>query len=73
MDSNCRISLQPIEISKYLLLIFIAKHLIVKLDKINTFKIGIISPFTLTLPYVIVLLSQPDFLETQFWYFQPFF
>ncbi len=58
------ISLQPIEISKYLLLIFIAKHLIVKLDKINTFKIGIISPFTLTLPYVIVLLSQPDFGNT---------
>ena len=66
------ISLQPIEISKYLLLIFIAKHLIVKLDKINTFKIGIISPFTLTLPYVIVLLSQPDFGNT-FWYFRPFF
>src|SRR6056300_1001299 len=36
----------------------------VKLNKINTFKIGIISPFTLTLPYVIVLLSQPDFGNT---------
>ena len=57
-------SIQPIEISKYLLLIFISKHLIIKKDKIKVFKVGVLSPFIISLPYVVLLLYQPDFGNT---------
>ena len=57
-------SFQPIEISKYLLLIFISKHLIIKKDKITIFRVGIVSPFIVSLPYVLLLLLQPDFGNT---------
>ena len=57
-------SFQPIELSKYFLIIFISKHLIVKKEKIKNFKIGVLSPFILSIPYVFLLLYQPDFGNT---------
>ena len=57
-------SLQPIEISKYMLLIFVAQHLSIKNSRIKEFKIGVISTFLPCLPYIILLLLQPDFGNT---------
>ena len=57
-------SIQPIEISKYMLLIFIAQHLSIKNKRITELKIGVISTFLPCLPYIILLLLQPDFGNT---------
>ena len=57
-------SIQPIEIAKYMLLIFIAQHLNIKNARIREFKIGVVSTFLPCLPYILLLLIQPDFGNT---------
>jgi len=57
-------SIQPIEIAKYMLLIFIAQHLNIKNTRIKEFKIGVVSTFLPCLPYIFLLLLQPDFGNT---------
>lgn len=57
-------SIQPIEIAKYMLLIFIAQHLNIKNARIREFKIGVVSTFLPCLPYILLLLMQPDFGNT---------
>ncbi|NSW88562.1 putative lipid II flippase FtsW [bacterium] len=57
-------SIQPIEISKYMLLIFIAQHLNIKNARIKEFKIGVVSTLLPCLPYLFLLLLQPDFGNT---------
>ena len=57
-------SLQPIEIAKYMLLIFIAQHLNIKNTRIKEFKIGVVSTFLPCIPYILLLLMQPDFGNT---------
>ena len=57
-------SIQPIEIAKYMLLIFIAQHLNIKNTRIREFKIGVVSTFLPCLPYILLLLMQPDFGNT---------
>lgn len=57
-------SIQPIEIAKYMLLIFIAQHLNIKNTRIREFKIGVVSTFLPCLPYILLLLIQPDFGNT---------
>ena len=57
-------SLQPIEIAKYMLLIFIAQHLSIKNTRIKEFKIGVVSTFLPCIPYILLLLMQPDFGNT---------
>lgn len=57
-------TIQPIEIAKYMLLIFIAQHLNIKNARIREFKIGVVSTFLPCLPYILLLLIQPDFGNT---------
>jgi len=57
-------SIQPIEIAKYMLLIFIAQHLNIKNTRIKEFKIGVVSIFLPCIPYILLLLMQPDFGNT---------
>ena len=57
-------SIQPIEISKYMLLIFIAQHLNIKNTRIKEFKIGVVSTLLPCIPYLLLLLMQPDFGNT---------
>jgi len=57
-------SFQPIEISKYMLLIFIAKHLAIKSKRIKEFRIGVISSTLPCIPYAVLLIMQPDYGNT---------
>ena len=54
------LSFQPIEVSKYMLLIFIANHLAKKSERIKEFKIGVVSAILPCLPYALLLILQPD-------------
>lgn len=54
-------SFQPIEITKYMLLIFMAQHLAKKGMRIREFKIGVVSSILPFLPYAVLLSLQPDF------------
>ena len=57
-------SIQPVEIAKYMLLIFIAQHLNIKNTRVKEFKIGVVSTFLPCVPYLTLLLMQPDFGNT---------
>ena len=57
-------SIQPVEIAKYMLLIFIAQHLNIKNTRVKEFKIGVVSTFLPCIPYLTLLLMQPDFGNT---------
>tara|TARA_Y100000590_G_scaffold72595_3_gene79812 strand:+ start:1233 stop:2339 length:1107 start_codon:yes stop_codon:yes gene_type:complete len=54
-------SFQPIEITKYMLLIFMAQHLAKKGTRIREFKIGVVSSILPFIPYAVLLSMQPDF------------
>lgn len=55
---------QPAEIAKLALILFVAKQLERKTDRLNSFTAGVLSQFLLILPALTLLLLQPDFGST---------
>ena len=55
------INLQPGELAKFAVIIFVARLLEKKTDRLNKLVPGMVSPFFLTLPVFLLLLAQPDF------------
>ncbi len=52
---------QPGELAKFVLIIFAARQLSSKADRLHRFTAGILSVFLLALPAMVLLLAQPDF------------
>jgi cell division protein FtsW len=52
---------QPGELAKFAVIIFGASQLARKSDRIHTVAAGIVSPFLVPLPAMLLLLMQPDF------------
>lgn len=54
-------SFQPAEFAKFGVIFFVASRLDRKWERLHTFTAGVLSPFLLALPALLLLLSQPDF------------
>lgn len=54
-------SFQPAEFVKFALIVFVARQLARKQDRIQKFSAGVLSNFILPLPALLLLLIQPDF------------
>jgi cell division protein FtsW len=52
---------QPGELAKFAIIVFGASQLARKSDRIHTVAAGIVSPFLVPLPAMLLLLMQPDF------------
>ena len=52
---------QPGELAKFAVLMFVAWQLDRKKDRLQHFAAGVVSPYLLTLPVLLLLLAQPDF------------
>jgi cell division protein FtsW len=58
------ISVQPAEIAKFAMILFVAAQLERKSDRLNRFVPGVLSNFIIPLPAMALLLLQPDFGST---------
>src|SRR6185436_14210505 len=58
------ISVQPEEITKFAMILFVAHQLEKKSDRLNQVVPGVLSNFLLPLPAMALLLLQPDFGST---------
>ena len=54
-------NIQPGEFAKFALIFFAARQLDKKAERLNKFVVGVLSPFLVPLPALILLLAQPDF------------
>ena len=52
---------QPGEFAKFALIFFVARQLHLKRDRLHKFAAGIVAPFIIPLPALLLLLIQPDF------------
>lgn len=52
---------QPAEFVKFALVVFVARQLSRKQDKLHKFSAGVLANFLLPLPAMVLLLKQPDF------------
>ncbi len=52
---------QPGELAKLAVILFVARQLDRKWEKLHTLAAGVLSHFVLTLPTLLLLLAQPDF------------
>jgi cell division protein FtsW len=52
---------QPGEFAKFAVIFFVASQLARKHDRVHTFTAGVIAPFLVPLPALVLLLLQPDF------------
>jgi cell division protein FtsW len=55
------LTFQPGELAKFAIIIFVARQLVRKQDRLNKVVVGLISPFVVPLPALLLLLAQPDF------------
>ncbi len=55
------LNFQPGELAKFAAIIFVARQLERKGDRLNRFGAGVLSHFLLPLPALMLLLAQPDF------------
>lgn len=58
------VSVQPSEIAKFAVILFVARQLERKNDRIRKFVPGVLSNFIIPLPVMLLLLVQPDFGST---------
>jgi cell division protein FtsW len=58
------ISVQPAEIAKFAMILFVAQQLEKKSDRLHRFVPGVLANFLLPLPAMALLLLQPDFGST---------
>jgi cell division protein FtsW len=55
------LTFQPGELAKFAVIIFVARQLDRKQDRIHTVAAGVLAPFIVPLPAFLLLLLQPDF------------
>lgn len=55
------LNFQPAEFAKFAVIFFVARQLDRKQDRLNRVLVGLVSPFLVPLPALILLLAQPDF------------
>ncbi len=55
------VSVQPAEIAKFALIIFIAATIYVNRNRMDTFRYGILPPFLVLIPLCVLLFLQPNF------------
>jgi cell division protein FtsW len=55
------INIQPAEIAKFAMILFVARQLDKKRDILSRFVPGVVAPFVLPIPAMVLLLIQPDF------------
>ena len=52
---------QPGEFAKFAVLIFVARQLDLKSDRLHLYRVGILGPLLMSLPAMLLWLAQPDF------------
>ncbi|MBI4925002.1 MAG: FtsW/RodA/SpoVE family cell cycle protein, partial [Bdellovibrio sp.] len=55
------INFQPGEFAKFALILFVSAQLAKKHERLDRIAAGVLSPFLLSLPVIMLLLAQPDF------------
>ena len=55
---------QPGELAKFAVILFVARQLDRKQDRLHTFTAGVLAPILVPLPALLLLLGQPDFGST---------
>lgn len=55
------LGIQPAEIAKFVLVLFVARQLTLKEGRLHRFMAGVGSNFIFAIPAVVLLLAQPDF------------
>jgi cell division protein FtsW len=55
------LTFQPGELAKFAVIVFVARQLDRKQDRVHTIAAGVLAPFVVPLPALLLLLLQPDF------------
>ncbi len=55
------IHFQPGELAKFAIVLFVARQLVVKQDRLDRWSAGVLGQFLAPLPALLLLLAQPDF------------